>query len=139
MVFLGSFYGKITFRILQINLACMSFRSYELSQLWTIPLMDMLDMTCWSFKGKTVSNLREVMIILFLDNAICNFFYIAPKLYDTLQHFTLKLLPRTPSAARHISALSLGDVHLSEPERLDNPCARATIRFSCSRQLWPLG
>ena len=39
-------------------------------------------------------------------------FYIAPTLYDTLQRFTLKLLPRTltsnPSAARHISALSLG-------------------------------
>ena len=39
-------------------------------------------------------------------------FYKAPTLYDFLQHFTLKLLPRTltsnPSAARHISALSLG-------------------------------
>ena len=39
-------------------------------------------------------------------------FYIAPTLYDTHQRITLKLLSRScmvnPSAARHISAISLG-------------------------------
>ena len=73
---------------------------------------------------------------------ICNF-YIAPTLYDTLQRFTLKLLPvlgRVTQVLLDIlayyhwtMAVLLGDFHPSELERLDKPCGRAILELATIR------